>query len=637
MVGVVLSSGLAWAAPAAPTTNEAPADVFVLRRFEWIPAFKMPRTSAALVPRRFPVASIQAMDVAGGQLWASVRSYQQTNPPDGSGRLWSFQARTGMLAPVPGPLEHHSVTALHGQPGTLWLGLDGGLASLDLATHSIHPYGAAEGMISTNIVGIGEIDDTVVALGRYGLLWGLVPGTASFVRANAGAPGSDPRVPELWRSFATSGDWMLAASDSAVAARHYRSPQWLTMRDELANGSPHLTPPRFTSVAGDGEGSFWIGSTAGLHWLNPESNVVENRFSTPAVTVLGGLGMTVAPGFRPTAGAYVLARERVMQGIRERMRDRARHARVSSLLKQPVSPLWPVSRLPGGVTALHRDGRFLWVATQDGAQVLRSRILLLHQPTRRWVGWFPVAAPVTCLATDAQRLWVGSDVTRTPSVAPLFAVDKLSLMSVPQTQWTRDAMPDDEVAEHMAGLPVKERAVLAFFGGDPQKVIELLAPTGEAAPEADAETLFLLAFAHDAVGLNQPERLEHYVGRLREEHSESLFAELAAAVRSARPAARAAEDAPPDEVAEPPPIEPPPSAPAPLPITPAPSPADAVLKARDLGKDGRLNGVEFRLWRGPRADFNAADTNHDGQLEAAEIEELLKSESTPGGASSTSP
>lgn len=621
---------------AGPPTNAAPADVFALRRFEWIPAFKSPRTVAPLVPRRFPVASVQLMDMAGGQLWAAVRSPTQTNVPGTSGRLWKLQDRTGLLEPVPGPLEQHSITALFGQSDTLWLGLNGGLASLDLRQNIIHPFGPAQGVVSTNIVGIGSMDSTVVALGRMGLLWGMVPGTENFVRASASAPASDPRAPEPWEWFATSGDWMLAVSTNSIAARHFRSPQWLPMRDELANGSPHLNPPRFTCVVGDGEGGFWVGSDAGLHWINPESNVVENRFCLPSVTVPGGLGMSVAPGFQPTAAAYGLARERVTQGIRDRMRDRARHARANARLQHPVSPLLPTSRMPGGVTALHRDGRFLWVATQDGAHLLRSRVLLMHQPGRRWVGWFPVNAPIRCLATDAQHLWVGADVTRSTGVSPLFSVDRLALISAPQSQWIPDAIAEEDLAERLAALPVKERAVLAFFGGQPAKVVELLAPTGDAAPGVDAESLFLLAFVNDAVGLHQPDALEHYVDRLRTEHPDSLFTELASAVRSARPAPLA-----PGETASTP--EPPAPTAPPIPDTNE-SPAaidthtgpvvptvtdrrtDAVLAKRDLGKDGLLNAVEFRLWRGPRADFKAADTNGDGQLDAGEIGQLLSTD-----------
>ena len=43
-------------------------------------------------------------------------------------------------------------------------------------------------------------------------------------------------------------------------------------------------------------------------------------------------------------------------------------------------------------------------------------------------------------------------------------------------------------------LPPREQAIQSFFGSNPAKVVELLEPAGT---NSDAESLFLLAFAHD--------------------------------------------------------------------------------------------------------------------------------------------
>jgi len=631
----VLASSANASTPRASATNAAPSDAFALRRFEWIPPFKAPRTLLPLVPRRFPISAVRDLEVAGQRLWASVQVTGQSNTPARGGRLWLYQDSANFLEPASGPLEQHSVLTLFGQDDVLWLAINGGIAALDLNPNQIVPFGGPQGMTSTNIVGIGRVEATTVALGHWGLLWGLPPGATNFVRASTIAPSADPRAPVAWIGFVTSGEWMLAVGPAGVAARHHRSPQWVQFQDELENGSPFLTPPRLTCAAGDGDGGFWVGTDAGLHWIHPESNLIENRFWTPVVTVPGGLGMSVAPGFQPSAAAYAMAQERIMQGIRDRMRDRARQARNNLRLRHPVSPYWPTSRLPGAVTALHRDGNFLWVATRDGASVLRSRVLLLHQPTRRWVGWFPVAAPITCMASDGQRLWIGSDISKSPGAPAVFAAEKLPLIAVSQTAWTKDAIPPAELTGRLAALPVKERAVLAFFGADPAKVVELLAPAGEADSGADAETLFLMAFAHDAVGLNRPDLLDHYVDRLRAEHPESPFTELAASVRSARPAALnpgESADTPPRETSPAPAADPPEA--APLPSAPPAAPAltedsalatraAAVMSRRDLSRDGWLNPVEFRLWRGPQADFAAADLDHNGQVDLQEIGQML--------------
>ncbi|HAB19901.1 MAG TPA: hypothetical protein DCE44_26150 [Verrucomicrobiales bacterium] len=612
-------------------TNAAPPDALALRRFEWIAPFPTPRVIAAKFPRENPVVSVEKLLVANSQVWAALRPRRATNLPSGWGRLWSYSDQQGSLEPVRGALEMHSVNAMAADARRLWLALDGGLASLDFSSHIVDAYGPAQGFASTNLAGVGLVEGTVVAMGRFGMIWGLLPGTTNFIRANNAAPTENPRLPSPWSWFATSGDWLAGVAPTGVAVRNWRSQEWISMRDEFANGSPSLDPPVFNCVTGDGEGGFWLGSNLGLHWINPASSVVENRFITLPITVPGGLGLAVAQGFQPTAAAYEIARQRVMNGVRERMSDRARYARANVNRKEPIDPAWPTSRIPGGVTALCRDGPMLWVATKDGANVSRARVLLMHQATRRWVGWFSVGAPVLTMAADAKRLWLGLDSSRSPGLSPLLVVDRPPLLAVPQTQWTKDTISAEELGTKLANLPVKERAVLAFFDHDPEKVVELLAPDGEASDDADAETLFLLAFAYDLIGLNQPDRLDHFIGLLRERHPDSLFAELVGNVRSARAAPALDLDEGSKKEAEIVAPTPPPESDS----TPAPSVsetvpndnksarAEAVLAKRDLNRDGQLNVIEFRLWLGSKADFPKADTSKDGQVDAAEILQLL--------------
>lgn len=650
-------------------TNEIPSDALVLRRFEWIPPFATPRVISAQFPRTTPVLSVERLLAADGKVWAAIRPRSDANLASGHGRLWSYSDARGLLEPVRGALEIHSVNALAADTRRLWLALNGGVAAMEFGSGVVDAYGPAQGFVSADVAGVGFVDGTVVALGRYGVLWGLVPGTSSFIRAAEAAPSDNPRAPAAWNGFTTSGDWMAAYSDVSVALRHRRGAQWLMMRDELANGTTRIHPPRFQCISGDGEGGFWVGSDHGLHWINPESNVVENRFAPLTITVPGGLGMRVATGFKASPVAYEMARQRVIGQIRERMRDRARYARESAGLKQPINPVMPTSRLPGGVTALCRDGHLLWIATSDGQNTNRSRVLLLHQPSRRWLGWFAVGAPIQAIAVDPQRVWLGLDITRSPGMSPLLVVDRPPLVSVPQTKWVKDYLSPEELGKRLASLPVKERAVLAFFGGEPAKVEELLAPDGVPPADADPETLFLLAFAYDLVGLNDPDRLDRYVALLKERFPNSLYTEMVGGVRSARPAERVdgetAEPAP-EAPVEPPAVEPPPvTAPAepavvapevaapnpvvepPKSVTPetsaaaaepvatpaveveAISPEDSIrieviLKKRDLNRDGTLNGVEFKLWLGQKADFRVADVNRDGKVDPVEIRDILR-------------
>lgn len=589
-------------------TNALPPDVFVQRRLELVPALAAPRFLSAQFPAEAAIIAVEAMTFDDGRLWLNARSRGESNALPGAGRLWFFTPDANRLEPIRGPLQANTINALFPATGRLWLAVDGGIGSLDTQTFAVEAYGADRGLTSTNVVGFAEADSSLLLLGEFGGVFSLPPNAANFARIGPPALPRDPRAPEPWRCFAASREWLLATTDTAAATRHLRAPQWQPMHGELGLNSPRLEAPRLQCAIGDGEGGFWLGSDAGLHWLNPDNGAVENRFAPVSVTVPGGLGFTLAPGLQPTAIAYRQARERVMTGVRDRMRQRARIARARADARISLSPVVPTSRLPGGVTALFQDRSYLWIATTDGLNTARARVLLFHTPSRKWVGWFAVGAPVRCFAANDRFLWLGLDVSRNPGGTPLLAVDKQPLFAVPPVRWTPDVLKPEELGAKLAALPVKERAVHAFFGGDATKVVELLAPGGQPPEGADAESLFLLAFAHDPIGLDRPAELERYLAELRAQFPDSLFAEIANGVRPA-----------PKPVA----VEPPPTAAVSV------ETVAEVLARRDLSGDGKLNPVEFRLWRGPGADFGTYDANHDGQLDATELEAVLKAPKTP--------
>lgn len=580
-----------------------PADVFALKPFEWIVPFPAPRLVPAMFPRETPVAAVEHLTFGDRRLWLVVRRRFETNGEPGSGRLWVFTPELNRLEAVKGAVAGNLISGLLHHDQRLWIAAAGGIGAIDTQTFSVTPYNQSRGLLATNFAGLDLLGDTVAALGRNGAWFNLPAGSANFVRATGPAPASNARSPEPWKHFAASKQWVLAAAGTNVVTRNAQAPQWLPLGGELDRGSARLTPPIVQCVTGDGDGGFWIGSDSGLHWLDSEAGRAENRFAPPGVKIAGGLGITAAPGFQLTPVAYRQAEERVINDIRDRMRDRARRSRARREGRELASWVEPTSRLPGGVTALLHDHTWLWVACSDGAATNRSRVLLYHLPSRRWVGWFPLGLPVRSLAADARYLWLGLDDSPGAGAPTLVALEKIPLISLPQGRWVKDAIAPEELGRRLAALSPKERAVYAFFADDATKVVEQLAPDGSARADADAESLFLLTFAHDSLGLNQPEKLDAYLNQLQQRFPDSLFTELAIQVRP-KPTAAA-------------PILPPPVADAETP--------EAVIERRDLNGDGKLNAVELRLWRGPDAKLADFDRNGDGSLDRDEVSAMMAS------------
>ena len=598
-----------------------PGDAFALRRFELIPPFPtLPRFIPAVFPRDLRVESVERLGFGAGRLWLVARPAGAGTQFPGEGRLWTFQLAENRLEPVRGLLQTNRVRALLPGGQRVWLTLDSGLASLAVDPFVVDAFGAAQGMTTPNLAGIVQLDSGLQVLGRSGILFSESQGGGTFVQA----PGTPAPVLEgetdPWNDLRGSKDWLLAAGPHRLAARHVRGSQWVPAGADLGRHSPRMEPPTFRAVTGDGEGGFWVGSDAGLHFVNPETGGAESRFATPGITVPGGLGMTLAPGFKVTPAGIAAARTRVANGIRDRMRQRARAARLSAELHNAINAVIPTSRLPGSVTALHAERTMLWIATTDGANTNRGRILLFHMPSRRWLGWFPVGSPVRALFANDRLLWIGLDITRAPGATPLVAIDKFPLMAYPQFRWTADPLPPEDLGSRLASLSPHERALYAFFGGEPAKVVELLAPEGTAPPEADAETLFLLAFAHDAVGLDQPAKLDTYLAALRQRHPDSVFTEIAKLVRPVPAAASASASGP---LATPAATTSESSSPS---SAVSSSGAAELLLRRDLDGDGRLNATEFKLWRGPDADLKPWDKNGDGFLDLLEVEAMLRAE-----------
>lgn len=605
------------------STNRAPSDAFVLRRWELIPPAAPPRVVTAQFPITSPMISIESMVWTDGRLWIAARLRTVPQVPTTQAKLWMFNPDDNRLGPVPGLIEKNEVSGMMGGTRRLWLALEGGAGTLDTQTLAVEPFGAAQGLTVNHIAGLADAEGALLVVGRSGATFRLSPTGTNFIRSGGlnfpGATGG----PEPWHRAAASRQWLLAFSDIELATRHVDAPQWTLLHDELSRNSPRLERPHLLSVEGDGEGGFWIGSDAGLHWVRPEDGTVENRFMTGGVFVPGGLGIAVSAWHRPTATAYSQARQRVMAGIRERMRQRAQFARLSAETHSTISPVLPTSRIPGEVTAILRDKSFLWIASTDGRNTNQSRILLYQPTSRKWMGWFSVPYPVRCMAANERVLFLGLEVPPGPHASPLVAVEKFPLTAIPASRWVDDEVTNAEVERRIAAIPPRERNVFWFFSGQPQRILDAVAPEGHPDDNADAETLFLLTFACDVAGLDEPDKFAAYSRLLLERFPESIYAELARGVLPTAPeSVRRNRSRPTSAARRMPARADETTAPSETPVNP--ETVTEVLARRDLDGDGKLNLVEFQLWKGESSGFKTFDTNQDGFLDASEIESMMQ-------------
>ncbi len=674
------------AAPAQST--RIPRDVFALRPLDWIPTVPQVRVVPVSFPDNKPMGYVHALASTGERLWISAHPFGDTNLPPTAGRLWTFLPGDNRIDPATGVLAVHAVSGLQARGKQLWLMIDGGLARMDAASFAVDPFGSAQGITSPQPPAVAETRRGFFALGDHGTLFKLSPDERTFFRLDATPPTPDTRDTSAWRFLSGSGEWLLAATDRRVAVRHADAPRWNTLPTALKPRSPELDPIRIFAACPDAEGGFWIGSDAGLGFIHAETGTSQFRERAGTVAVPGGLGIPIAAGMQPTAAAVDSARERVIDGIRERMKLRARLARASREAGRPIDAVTPGSRIPSGVRALTMDHGFLWVATADPVFPMRSRILLFHPGSQKWVGWFAFGFPVTALAVDDRYLWIGAD-TQFARATPLYAVEKSALLSIPSNRWSPDSLDTEDIRMKLSALPTTERTVFAFFSGDYSSVLRWT--EGESVTD---EQCFLRALSFDPIGLNQPDQLALNLRRLIIRHPDSVFTGLASTLlertgstalppneptspalapsaspaTNPLPAAKSVTEAsakPSTETSTPlpapsdsgtvpsPPIaaQNPATVPAasptgtvslPLPVAPAArsnglqvsvargvaNPAALVLQRRDLNRDGKINLVELRLWLGPKAELREWDQNGDRELDRQEFQAFFEANPT---------
>lgn len=571
-------------------TNEVP-DVFPARPIEWLPG----PVALPLRPLRFPpavaVQRVEHLAVAGGRVWMVV-AFRGGTTNAVRNALWVFSPVDGRLDPVRGQVEHHSIRDLRVGPEGLWMAVDGGAAVLDPQNLVVDAFSSAHGLTTGNLMAFAAAGRRWFGMSDAGALFALHPDGRSWSRL-PGSPGFAAKDASRYGHLAGSGEWLLGMSEGEILLRNHAASSWETVDPKQWVGLPVDQPVRFHSVVEDGDGGFWVGSDLGLHFVAAETGSVRHQLATKSVRVPGGLGVDVPAGFQPSAAAYVQARRRQADGIRERMRLRARLGRKSVEIGQKLDPVTPKSRIPGGVRTLVRDGAFVWVACEDPASPLRTRLLLWHGSSQRWVGQVAVSLPVARMAVDSQHVWLGADLGLLPNGAPVLVLEKTGLMAVPAARWVADEIGTEERERRLGERPVREQAVQAFFSGNAARVVDLLGAEG-----TDAESLFLLAFAHDPLGLDDPMKREAYLSRLRKDFPDSPYGEVA---RGLKPPAKTDAS-----------------------VGGGSSVLQTLFKRRDTNGDGRISDAEWREWKGSGADMKAFDVDGDGGLGIEEFDAVLR-------------
>jgi hypothetical protein len=581
-LGVVVQCGTAG-------TNRVP-ELFPLRTSEWLPA----PVTLPFRPLRFPAAvSVQRLErlaIAGGKVWMVAELRGTTNTVKSA--LWACSPLDGRLDPVRGQVEQHVIRDMKASPEGLWLAVDGGAALLDPQTLIVDAFSSGNGLTTGNLTAFAAAGRRWFGMSDGGVLFALHPDGRSWSRL-PGSPGFGGKDSARFERLGGSGEWLLAQSAGELVVRHHAASSWEGIDPKHWLGLPLDQPVRFQCVVDDGDGGFWVGSDVGLHFVTAETGSVRHHAETRSVRIPGGVGVDVPVGFQPSAAAYAQARRRQADAIRDRMRFRARLGRKSVEQGVKLDPVTPRSRIPGGVRAMVRDGAFTWVACEEVASPLRTRLLLWHGASRRWVGQMAVALPIISMAVDGQHLWVGADLSMLANGSPVLAIEKRGLMAVPSARWVTDEISTEDWGARLKELPPREQAVHAFFSGDPAKVVELLEP----AP-VDGEALFLLAFAHDPLGLDSPVKHEGYLNRLRRDFPESPFAEV---VRGLKPVPTASS---------------------------VPSTGGSVLQTlfrrRDTNGDGRISAEEWKEWKGEAVEMKPFDLDGNGSLGMEEFDGVLR-------------
>jgi hypothetical protein len=163
-------------------------------------------------------------------------------------------------------------------------------------------------------------------------------------------------------------------------------------------------------------------------------------------------------------------------------------------------PFRPLSRLNGPIQEMRGDGEFLWVVTAGGEpRGYGRRFMLMHQPTRQWIGYIPIPTSGSPIALGNGYLWV----LNSGEGFRLGRVDCRRVYATPPASWVDSKPARTELEVQVSGWTLKERILDTFMGGSYSncvRLIESVSPLDE-----DPQLEFILALAAQSPEVRRPE------------------------------------------------------------------------------------------------------------------------------------
>ena len=441
---------------------------------------------------------------ASGRLWVSTQSIDRNNHSGDTFSTYAGSGLPGQLFPLLveptwtrlvsydpaaktevdltarlGP--HSKITSLLGHEDKLWLTLQGnGVWCLDPRTLQVQRFGSREGVVSEELYASALVPPFLFFGGGQpatGQLGALNTRTAQWMEEKA--PTSFQQITTLsgCRQYLLVGAQSYEGAPAVIMKRQVllsntQQHSWTNLTESLFAGSPWPYRSGWDLIASSADDQgFWLGSTSGLIFVNPDDGTIKKWF--------------------PPLGVYV------EYPVQHRKRDQPSN--------KPNDDLRPTTRLCGLVTALAHDGEFLWIATTPGGAGVFNRhgdtsnmfysdddnfIFLFHKPSGQWVGQFQVDTLVTSLAVSVAQLWIG--LGRAEPGA-LLEVDKRPLLQIPRANWVSDDVSVEEFDRRIAKLDVTNQARYYFYVGDTKKVLNLLHDQAAKDPGSEAQKLMIMS------------------------------------------------------------------------------------------------------------------------------------------------